>query len=151
VRCAYISCDATGIRQQGPKASKAEGKMVHIAMIFNPPPADWQGKRPPMESRRVSSLTKLADLERPLRLVARRVGLKRAERLNVLTDGGSGLQALIQRVLDDPEFSHLRTVFILDFYHAQEHLVEFANVCPHQLQPMVETWCHILRNHEKIT
>lgn len=34
--CAYVSLDATGIRQQGPKAVRAEGRMAYVGMIYNP-------------------------------------------------------------------------------------------------------------------
>ena len=36
--CAYLSIDATGVRQQGPKASTAEGRMATMARVYNPIP-----------------------------------------------------------------------------------------------------------------
>jgi hypothetical protein len=149
-RCAYVSVDATGVRQQGRRGAKAEGKMVHVGMIFNPPPADWKGKRPDMESRCTTALSKMADLERPLRIMARRVGVRKAQRLIALTDGGSGLDSLVARVFDDPEFASIQTTFILDFYHARNHLVEFAAT----LHPddaaaagtLVHDWCACLKH-----
>src|SRR5262245_20737834 len=36
--CAYVSLDATGVCQQGPKGAKAEGRMVTVAMVYNPVP-----------------------------------------------------------------------------------------------------------------
>jgi hypothetical protein len=38
--CAYLSIDLTGIRMQGPKAATAEGRMVAVAMVYNPVPED---------------------------------------------------------------------------------------------------------------
>ena len=35
-RLAYVSVDATGVGQQGPRGAKAEGKMVYVGMVFNP-------------------------------------------------------------------------------------------------------------------
>jgi hypothetical protein len=37
---AYVSLDATGTRQQGPKGARAEGRMAYVGSIFNPPPKD---------------------------------------------------------------------------------------------------------------
>jgi hypothetical protein len=37
-RVAYLGVDATGVPQQGPKGSKAEGRMPYVAMVYNPPP-----------------------------------------------------------------------------------------------------------------
>jgi hypothetical protein len=34
--CAYVSLDATGVRQQGEQATKAEGRMAYVGMIYNP-------------------------------------------------------------------------------------------------------------------
>jgi hypothetical protein len=51
--CAYVSIDATGVPQQGPGGSVAEGRMATVAMVYNPVPdsrgcwTDPAGKRPP--------------------------------------------------------------------------------------------------------
>lgn len=37
-RVAYTSIDATGVRQQGPHGTKAEGRMAYVGMVFNPLP-----------------------------------------------------------------------------------------------------------------
>ncbi len=34
--CAYISLDATGVRQQGENGAKAEGRMAYVGMLYNP-------------------------------------------------------------------------------------------------------------------
>jgi hypothetical protein len=34
--CAYISIDATGVRQQASGGGKADGRMPYVAMVFNP-------------------------------------------------------------------------------------------------------------------
>ncbi len=61
--CAYVSIDATGTPQQGPKGAKAEGRMCTVAMIYNPIPEDrsrWARPaarhRPPWQARYVASL-----------------------------------------------------------------------------------------------
>jgi len=42
--CAYISVDATGVRQQGPGGAQADGRMAYVGMLYNPPPREGQGK-----------------------------------------------------------------------------------------------------------
>jgi hypothetical protein len=53
--CAYLALDATGVPQQGPKASAAEGKMATVAMVYirsrrvasrgpSPRPGDRRGR-----------------------------------------------------------------------------------------------------------
>ena len=37
-KCAYVSIDATGVRQQGHGGKAAEGRMPYVAMVFNPVP-----------------------------------------------------------------------------------------------------------------
>jgi hypothetical protein len=144
--CAYLSVDATGIGQQLPEGGKTDGKMVHLGLIFNPVPADWKGKQPPLQSRCVTSLTHLAGLERPLRMVARRTGVRKAQRLICLTDAGAGLEELVGRVVDDEEFAHLEVVFILDFYHAAEHVADFARMCREDSTDLTQRWCHLLKH-----
>ena len=34
--CAYVSLDATGVRQQGARGAKAEGRMAYVGMLYNP-------------------------------------------------------------------------------------------------------------------
>jgi hypothetical protein len=36
--CAYVSIDATGVRQQSPEGGRAEGRMPYVAMVYNPVP-----------------------------------------------------------------------------------------------------------------
>ena len=49
--CAYVSVDATGVRQQGPGGGKAEGRMPYVGMVYNPvpetgPPTGGRGGKP---------------------------------------------------------------------------------------------------------
>jgi hypothetical protein len=37
-RCAYVSIDATGVRQQAADGGPAEGRMPYVAMVYNPLP-----------------------------------------------------------------------------------------------------------------
>src|SRR5262249_20759388 len=43
---AYVSIDATGVRQQGPGGAAAEGRMAYVGMVFHPAP-DPARPRPP--------------------------------------------------------------------------------------------------------
>ena len=48
--CAYVSLDATGVCQQGPDGAKAEGRMVTVAMVYNPVPEVKQRRAHPDHS-----------------------------------------------------------------------------------------------------
>jgi hypothetical protein len=50
-RSAYVSVDATGVPQQGPGRAAAEGRMPYVAMIYNPIPEHFEGKRPEWQAR----------------------------------------------------------------------------------------------------
>src|SRR5262245_27074312 len=70
---AYVSVDATGVGQQGPRGAAAEGRMAYVGMIYNPVPEDrgqWAdpgGPRPAWQARYVAQLRPLAELAEPLR------------------------------------------------------------------------------------
>ena len=142
-RCAYVSLDHTGVRQQGPRGSHAEGKMVPVAMVYNPRSDHDQRKPPPRQVRYLSGYYELDDLGRQLRREAEAVGLLQAERQIALSDGGSGLEAVIQKYFPN-------AICILDFYHAKEHLVELAQALHPQdedgRQAWLSAWCHRLKH-----
>jgi hypothetical protein len=120
--CAYVSLDATGVGQQGERGAKAEGKMVTVAMVYNPVPeardrrARPDGPPPRFDVRYLAGAGGMAALGEPLRRQAGQVGMDRAERWIALSDGGSGLEAWL-----GANFGRLDAV-ILDFYHAAEYL-----------------------------
>jgi hypothetical protein len=124
--CAYLALDATGVPQQGPKASAAEGKMATVAMVYNPVPEGRQpwaqptARRPPWQVRYLTSLHGQAGLGGPLQRQAAQVGIGLAERWLALSDGGAGLEEFVRL-----HFPRVEAV-ILDFYHASEHLAELA-------------------------
>lgn len=124
--CAYLSLDATGVPQQGPKAKAADGKMMTVAMVYNPIPDDrarWAkaGKhRPVKHVRYVTTLFGQAGLGEPLARQAAQVGIGRAERWIALSDGGAGLEDWLRG-----HFGRVDAV-ILDFFHASEHLGDLA-------------------------
>lgn len=144
---AYVSLDATGVRQQGPRAEKAESRMPWVGAVFNPhPPHQKTPRRRVWERRYVSALMNLEEIGRQLRRECQAVGVDRAERVIALTDGGNGLEDCLLDVLGGLA---QETTFILDFYHVSEHLVEFAKVWIGQEEPrqkQVEAWCHTLKH-----
>src|SRR5208282_2197098 len=95
ITCAYVSIDATGVRQQAAGGGKAEGRMPYVAMVFNPVPDLPVGHphRLPaatrMQARYLSGLYSLAELGGLLRRQAGQVGMNRAEQWIGLTDGGN--------------------------------------------------------------
>jgi hypothetical protein len=148
-RCAYVSVDATGVRQQGPEGGKADGRMAYLGMIYNPVPPpervppDPGQPRPPMQARYVCGLYPLADLGPLLRRQGAQVGMDRAELWLALTDGGSGLEDFVLGNFPRVE------VVILDFWHAAEYLADLAKALypkdDEQAQAQTRQWCQLLK------
>ena len=124
--CAYVSLDATGVRRQGLRGGKAEGRMVTVAMVYNPVPEQrerWarpEACAPRFDVRYLAGLNGIAVLGEPLRRQAGQVGMDQAERWIALSDGGAGLEDWLQTY-----FGRVEAV-ILDFYHATEYLAELG-------------------------
>lgn len=148
--CAYVAIDATGVPQQGPGGSVAEGRMATVAMVYNPVPdsrrrwAKPTGERPRWEARYVAALEGPAALAEPLRRQAAQVGMDRAQRWIALSDGGAGLEDWLR-----VNFGRVEVV-ILDFYHASEHLGELAKawlgVGTAAAEAQHATWAHRLKH-----
>lgn len=145
---AYVTLDATGVRQQGPGGGKAEGRMAYVGGVYNPPPVDWllppgQG-RPEVQARYVSGLYELGDMGPLLRRQAARVGMEEAEVWVALTDGGSGLEDFVQK-----NFNRADLVVILDFYHAADYLRGLAGALhpndEEAAKRQTEQWCGLLK------
>jgi hypothetical protein len=137
---AYVSVDATGVGQQGPRGAAAEGRMAYIGMIYNPIPeerarwADPQGARPAWQARYVAQVQPLAALAEPLRRQAGQVGMDQADRWIALSDGGAGLEDFLRSNFPRVE------VIILDFYHATEYLGKLAQALFPGRQAEAEAW-----------
>lgn len=144
---AYCGLDATGVRQQGPHAEKAEGRMPWVGTVFNPQPTHEEQRRRRMwECRYVSGLMSLPERGRQMRRECQAVGVDQADRVIALTDGGVGLENCLLDVLGGVA---QEIVFILDFWHASEHLQEFANVLildEARRHQQVQVWCHQLKH-----
>jgi Uncharacterised protein family (UPF0236) len=109
---AYVGLDAFSVPMQGAGASKAEHRMLYTALLYTP------GK----EHTRYLVDFELDALAEQVRQQARAVGVSQVSDLIAVTDGGNGLEEALQRHLAD----NLTT--ILDWYHAAEHLCDFAKV-----------------------
>jgi len=137
-RCAYVSLDATGIGQQGPDGSQAEGRMAYVGMIFNP------RSRPGAigQARYLAGLYELDELGRQMRRQGAQVGMDAADRWIGLTDGGNGLESFLQ-------VQFPRAECILDFYHAAEHLNDLAKAwyaSEDEANALAQKWCQQLKH-----
>jgi hypothetical protein len=148
--CAYVSVDATGVRQQASGGGPAEGRMPYVGMVYNPVPELPRGSphAPPatakMQARYVAGLYSLDELSVVMRRQAGQVGMNRAERWLALTDGGNGLEPFVQKAFP------LVEVVILDFWHVSDHLGELARTLhPHDEEKAKEQkgqWCNVLKH-----
>lgn len=142
-RCAYASVDATGVPQQGPRGVAAEGRMPYVAMIYNPVPENFEGKRPPWQARYLAGLYDLDALGSSLRRQAAQVGWDRADRQIALSDGGNGLEDFLRVNFPLAEV-------ILDFYHPAEKLNDLAKLwCPRDgdaVNQLAQEWCHTMKH-----
>jgi hypothetical protein len=107
---AYVGLDAFSVPMQGVQASKADHRMLYTALLYTPE----------KEHTRYLVDFGLDALAEQVRSQARALGITRVGDLIAVTDGGNGLEEALQRHLADD----LTT--ILDWYHAAEHLGDFA-------------------------
>jgi hypothetical protein len=148
--CAYVSIDATGVRQQAKDGGRAEGRMPYVAMVYNPVPelpADCPYQPPAkatMQARYLAGLYDLGELGLQLRKQAGQVGMNRAEQWIGLTDGGNGLEHFV--VTNFPRDIQL----ILDFWHPSEYLLELAKLLhpndEEARQQLHKKWCHLMKH-----
>jgi Uncharacterised protein family (UPF0236) len=109
---AYVGLDAFSVPMQGPGASAAEHRMLYTALLYTPD----------KEHTRYLVDFELEALAEQVRSQARACGVTEVEDLIAVTDGGNGLEEALQRHLAD------NLVTVLDWYHAAEHLCDFAKV-----------------------
>jgi len=107
---AYVGLDAFSVPMQGAGAGPAEHRMLYTAVVYTPD----------KKHHRYLVDFELDVLAEQLRSQTRACGLKDVSQLVAITDGGNGLEEALWRHLAD----NLATV--LDWYHAAEHLSDFA-------------------------
>ena len=143
---AYVGLDAVAVLQQGSGAEQAEARMSWVGSVFNPQPEGEKKRQRVWETRYVSGLMSLAEIGAPLRRECLAVGISRADVIVALTDGGNGLEDCL---LDAVGGLGPRIEFILDFFHAAEHVQEFAKLwipAAENRPRQVQTWCHTLKH-----
>jgi hypothetical protein len=145
---AYVSLDATGVRQQGEKGAKAEGRMAYVGMLYNPRSEHDERRSAPHQVRYLAGFYGLDELGLQLRRQAAQVGWDEAEQQIALSDGGSGLEEFFRK-------NFPRAECILDFWHAAEHLTELGLALYPDDEPArrerVHAWCHRLKHEGGVT
>jgi len=122
---------------QGENGSAASGKMAAVGMIWN---AEKSG-----QVRYVCGMTGgLQALSGPLRAQGAQVGMDKADRWVAISDGGSGIEDWLR-----DSFPRVAAV-ILDFFHAAEHLSDWAKALhtgdESQVSLVISQWCHRLKH-----
>jgi len=112
VPAAYVGLDAFSVPMQGAGAGPAEHRMLYTAVVYTPD----------KKHHRYLVDFELDVLAEQLRAQTRACGLTDVGQLVAITDGGNGLEEALTRHLAEG----LSTV--LDWYHAAEHLSDFAAV-----------------------
>jgi hypothetical protein len=142
-RCAYVSLDATGVRQQGRQGAKADGRMAYVGMIYNPHSRHDDRRPTPHSVRCLAGFYKLDELGLQLRRQAAQVGWDDAEQQIALSDGGNGLEEFFRK-------NYPRAQCILDFWHASEYLTELGKALYPRDEALrkkrVAAWCHQLKH-----
>lgn len=156
ITCAYVSIDATGVRQQGPGGQAAEGRMAYVAMVFNPVPdlPDGHPHRLPanavMNARYLSGLYTLTELGVLLRRQAGQVGMNNAQQWIGLSDGGNGLENFLRSNFPGPLAHSTELEVILDFWHAADALTKLAKALhptdEEHRQALLTGWCHRMKH-----
>jgi hypothetical protein len=123
---AYVGLDAFSVPMQGVRASKAEHRMLYTALLYTPQ----------KEHSRYLVDFELDALAEQVRSQARALGIAQVSDLIAITDGGNGLEEALQRHLAE----NLAT--ILDWYHAAEHLCDFAKVWHDHDEEARTQWQH---------
>jgi hypothetical protein len=123
---AYVGLDAFSVPMQGVQASKAEHRMMYTALLYTPE----------KEYTRYLVGFELDALVEQVRSQARALGISQVSDLIAVTDGGNGLEEALQRHLAD----NLTT--ILDWYHAAEHICDFAKVWHARDEEACTQWQH---------
>jgi hypothetical protein len=140
--CAYVGLDATGVRQQGPRGARCDGRMAYVGLVYNPRSPYDERPAEPHCVRYLAGFYELDELGLQLRRQAAQVGWDDAQQQIALSDGGNGLEDFFRKNFPLAEC-------ILDFWHAAEHLTQLGlALWPEDetlRQQRVANWCHQLK------
>jgi len=123
---AYLGLDAFSVPIQLSGGAKAEGRMLYVAILYTPDKSN-------------SHYLVDFDLDRlagQMRQAAIRFGLGQANQLIALTDGGNGLREALRRHFWED------LLCILDWYHASEHLHDYAKALHGQGSSQAAAWAN---------
>jgi hypothetical protein len=148
-KTAYVQLDATGVGIQGPHGAKRPGRMVYVGAIANPLPNPEAvpvpvAVGPRVPARYVAGLYTLAEMGPLLRQQAHAVGMDEADIWIAISDGGNGLEELLQT-----NFPRVAAV-IIDYWHVCEYLARLAEAAfPNdatQRDQLRREWSRLLKN-----
>jgi hypothetical protein len=153
--CAYVSIDATGVRQQACGGGPADGRMPYVGMVFNPVPDLPKGHphrlpaKTAMQARYLAGLYTLAELGELLRRQAGQLGMNTAQRWIGLSDGGNGFEDFLRSNFPGPMGGE-PLILILDFWHAADYLRALAQALhpsdEEVRKALTQTWCHRMKH-----
>ena len=123
---AYVGLDAFSVPMQGPEGAKADHRMLYTALLYTP---DKQHTRYVVDFD-------LNAVAAQVRSLASACGVPKVQDLIAVTDGGNGLEEALDRHLAD----NLQS--ILDWYHAAQHLHDFAAVWHARDEQAAQNWSH---------
>jgi hypothetical protein len=123
---AYVGLDAFSVPMQEPDGTQAEHRMLYTALLYTP---DKQHTRYVVDFD-------LNAVAAQVRALATACGVPDVKDLIAVTDGGNGLEEALQRHLAD------NLVTILDWYHAAEHVHNFAAVLHPRDEQAAQAWAH---------
>ncbi|MGH9208994.1 MAG: ISKra4 family transposase [Acidimicrobiales bacterium] len=121
---AYVGLDAFAVPTRGPGGRGIAYRMLYTGLLYDP---------------RKKHTVYVADFDHEaaaaqLRLYATALGLGRADTLVALTDAGNGLEPALRRCCNGA------LAFVLDFYHAAEHVHAFAQSWHGRDSPAAQAW-----------
>jgi hypothetical protein len=124
LQVAYLGLDAFSVPMQLPGGGKREHRMLYTGVLYTP------------DKSRALYLVDfdLGSLAAQMRRAAVAYGLGRAHQVIALSDAGSGLASALRRHFDED------LTCILDWYHAAEHLHDYARALHPHDEPARQAW-----------
>jgi hypothetical protein len=107
---AFLGLDAFSVPIQASGGGKAEGRMIYTAVLYTPDKS---------HSHYLVDFD-LGGIAAQMREASKGLDLGKADQVVAITDGGNGLREALRRNFWDD------LTFVLDWYHAAEHLHDYA-------------------------